>query len=41
MYFVTYVENTHLKKKEKTVNDFVKRAYLGHFSLRLGDQDKT
>jgi hypothetical protein len=29
-----------LKENRKTVSDFVKRAYLGYFGVRLGDQDK-
>ncbi|GBN71751.1 hypothetical protein AVEN_92764-1 [Araneus ventricosus] len=31
----------HVKRKQKTVSDFVKRDYLGYFGVRLGDQDKT
>lgn len=30
-----------LKENRKSITDFVKRAYLGYFGVRLGDQDKT
>lgn len=30
-----------LKENRKTVSDFVKKAYLVYFGVRLGDQDKT
>lgn len=30
-----------LKEHRKTISDFVKRAYLGYFGVKLGDQDKT
>ncbi|GBO30588.1 hypothetical protein AVEN_41199-1 [Araneus ventricosus] len=30
-----------LKENRKTVRDFVKRAYLGYFGVRLGNQEET
>lgn len=30
-----------LLENRKTISDFVKRAYLGYFGVKLGDQDKT
>lgn len=30
-----------LKENRKLVTDFVKRAYLGYFGVKLGDQDKS
>ena len=29
-----------LKSSRKPISDFVKRAYLGYFGVKLGDQDK-
>lgn len=30
-----------LKENRKNISDFVKKAYVGYFGVRLGDQDKT
>ena len=29
------------EKNRKTISDFVRRAYLGYFGVKLGDQDRT
>ena len=29
------------KENQKTLSDFIKKAYLGYFGVKLGDQDKN